>query len=110
MKPLGIVLLVAGLAGVALGFGYTASSSAGDDCLRFRGEAVAKAEQAIAAGEGTPESQALMAESEDASTWADGACSNADAMKRDGLLISGGGLLLGLVGFVLFRKGKAKAA
>ena len=108
-KPLGIVLMVLGLAGVGLGFGYTASSDSGDDCLRFRAEAVAKAEEAMAAGEGTPQAAALMAESEDASTWADGACANADAMRRDGLMISGGGLLLALVGFFIFRKGKAAA-
>ena len=108
-KPLGIALMVAGLAGIGLGFGYTASSSAAEDCLRFRAEAVAHSEQAVQAGEGSARAQELMAEAESATTWADGACDHADVMRRDGLLISGGGLLLGLIGFFVFRAGKAAA-
>ena len=39
-KTIAIVLLVAGLAGIGLGFGYTASSDAQETCVRLRGEAV----------------------------------------------------------------------
>ena len=105
-KTIGIVLLVAGLAGVGLGFGYTASSSAQADCERERGEAVALLEQATAAGEGTPESQELAAKAQEKSDWADGDCAHADSMRQQGYLISGAGLLVLLVGLVLFMKAR----
>ena len=105
-KAIGIVLLVAGLAGVGLGFGYTASSSAPADCVRERGEAVALLDQATAAGEGTPESQELVAKAKDKSDWADGDCAHADSMRQQGYLISGAGLLVLVVGLVLFMKAK----
>src|SRR4249919_1211598 len=105
-KTIGIVLLVAGLAGVGLGFGYTGSSSAQADCERERGEAVALLEQATAAGEGTPESQELIAKAQEKSDWADGDCAHADSMRQQGYMISGAGLLVLLVGLVLFMKGK----
>lgn len=107
-KQIGIVLMVAGLAGVILGFGYTASSSAAEDCERFHQEAIAILERATAV-EGTPEAQALMEEAEGKSAMAEVTCEHAGVMRRDGLLISGAGLLLAGIGFVLFRKGKAAA-
>jgi len=108
-KPVGIVLMVVGLIGVVLGFGYTASSSAREDCERFHQEAIAILERASAV-EGTPEAQALMDEAQTKSEFADISCEHADLMRRDGLLISLGGLILAGIGFVLFRKGKAAAA
>jgi hypothetical protein len=108
-KGIGIVLLVAGLAGVGLGVAYTASSSSGEDCARFRKEALDLADQAVAAGEGTPRSQELMSESTEKTDWADMACNTADGMRRDGLMISGAGLLVLLVGLVLFVKARKAA-
>jgi hypothetical protein len=107
-KPIGIVLRVVGLVGVALGFGYTASSSSGEECERFHQEAIAILEQATQV-EGTPEAQTLMEEAQTKSEFADIACEHADLMRRDGLLISGAGLLLAAIGFFLFRKAKAAA-
>ena len=107
-KPIGIVLMVAGLAGVVMGFGYTASSSAAEDCERFHQEAIAILDRATAV-EGTPEAQALMEEAQGKSDMADITCEHAGVMRRDGLMISGGGLLLAGIGFFLFRKGKAAA-
>jgi len=109
-KVIGIVLLAAGLAGVGLGFAYTASSTSGEDCVRFRKEALDLAEQAVAAGEGSPRAQELMSESTDKSDWADMACSTADDMRQQGLMISGAGLLVLLVGLVLFVKARKAAA
>jgi hypothetical protein len=108
-KVIGIVQLVAGLAGVGLGLAYTASSSSGEDCARFRKEALDLADQAVAAGEGTPRSQELMSESTEKTDWADMACNTADGMRRDGLMISGAGLLVLLVGLVLFVKARKAA-
>ena|SRR5690349_11087497 len=108
-KPVGIVLMVAGLIGVALGFGYTASSSSGEDCERFHQEAIAILDKATAV-EGTPEAQQLMEDAQSRSDFADIACEHADMMRRDGLMISGAGLLLAAIGFFLFRKAKAAAA
>jgi F0F1-type ATP synthase membrane subunit c/vacuolar-type H+-ATPase subunit K len=99
-------LVVAGLAGVGLGFGYTASSSAQADCERERGEAVALLGQATAAGEGTPESQELTAKAQEKSDWADVDCAHAESMRQQGYLISGAGLLVLVVGLVLFMKAK----
>ena len=107
-KTIGIVLMVVGLVGVALGFGYTASSSSAEECERFHQEALAILERATAV-EGTPEAQELMTEAENQNELAGIACDHADLMRRDGLLISGGGLLLAFIGFLLFRKGKAAA-
>jgi hypothetical protein len=105
-KTIGIVLLVAGLAGIGLGFAYTASSDAGESCTRERQEAVALLEQATQAGEGTPEAQALMAQAQEKSDWADGDCAQADSMRQQGLMISGAGLLVLLVGAVLSFKAR----
>jgi hypothetical protein len=107
-KPIGIVLMAAGLVGVALGFGYTASSSSREDCERFHQEAIANLERATQV-EGTPQAQELVAEAETQSAMADVACEHADLMRRDGVLISFGGLLLAGIGFVLLRYGKAAA-
>jgi hypothetical protein len=107
-KPIGIVLMVVGLIGVALGFGYTASSSSREECERFHQEALANLERATQV-EGTPQAQELVAEAQTQSELADIACEHADLMRRDGLLISLGGLLLAGIGFFLFRKGKAAA-
>lgn len=109
MKKIGIVLFVAGVIGVGLGFGYTASSSAPADCERERGEAVALLDQATAAGEGTPESQELTAKAQEKTDWADGDCAHADSMRQQGYMISGAGLLVLVVGLVLFMKGKKAA-
>jgi hypothetical protein len=109
MKMIGIVLLVAGVIGIGLGFGYTASSDAKADCLRNRQAAVDLLEQATAAGEGTPESQALVEQAQEKSDWADGDCERADSMQQQGLMISGAGLLVLLVGIVLFMKSKKAA-
>jgi hypothetical protein len=107
-KAIGIVLLVAGLAGVGLGFGYTASSSSREECERFHQEALATLQQATQV-EGTPEEKELMDKAQTSEEFADIACEHADMMRRDGLLISGAGLLLAAIGFVLFRKAKAAA-
>jgi hypothetical protein len=105
-KTIGIVLLVAGLAGIGLGFGYTASSDAQANCERLRSEAVTLLEQATQAGEGTPQAQELVAQAQEKSDWADGDCANAESMRTQGLMISGAGLLVFLVGLVLFLKGR----
>lgn len=108
-KSLGIVLLIAGLAGIGLGFAYTASSDAPSTCVRERQEAVELLEQASAAGEGTPQAQELMAQAQEKSEWADGDCAQADKMREQGYLISGAGLLVLLVGLVVFLKAKKPA-
>jgi Flp pilus assembly protein TadB len=105
-KTIGMVLLVAGLAGIGLGFAYTASSDAQQECERMRSEAVTLLEQATQAGEGTEESQALVAQAQEKSDWADGDCARADSMRQQGLMISGAGLLVLVIGLVLFLKAK----
>jgi hypothetical protein len=105
-KTIAIVLLVAGLAGVGLGFAYAASSDARGNCLRERQEAVALLEQAQQAGEGTSQAQELKADAQQKSDWADGDCAQADSMQQQGLMISGAGLLVLLVGLVLWVKGR----
>jgi hypothetical protein len=105
-KSIGIVLLVAGLAGIGLGFGYTASSDAQETCVRERMEAVQLLEQATQAGEGTTESQELVAKAQEKRDWADGDCAQADKMRQQGYMISGAGLLVLVIGLVLFLKAK----
>jgi len=107
---LGIVMLVAGLACVGLGFAYTASSDAPATCERERHEAVDLLAQATAAGEGTEKSKALIAKAKEKSDWADGDCVQADSMRSQGYMISGGGLLVLLIGLVLFMKAKKATA
>jgi hypothetical protein len=108
-KSLGIVLLVAGLVGIGLGFGYTASSDAQATCVSERQEAVALLEQASAAGEGTPQAQELVARAQEKSDWADGDCARADSMREQGYMISGAGLLVLVIGLVVFLKARKAA-
>lgn len=105
-KMLGIVLLATGLAGVGLGFAYPASSGASARCETERREAVDLLAQATAAGEGTAQSQALVAKAKEKSDWADGDCVQADSIRNQGYLISGAGLLVLVIGLVLTMKAK----
>lgn len=105
-KTIGIALLLVGLVGIGLGFGYTASSDAPENCERLRQEAVALLEQATQAGEGTAQAQELMAQAQEKSDWADGDCVQADSMRQQGWMISGAGLLVLLVGGVMVLKGR----
>ncbi len=109
-KMLGIVMLLAGLAGVGLGFAYTASSDAPATCEKERREAVDLLTQATAAGDGTEKATELIAKAKEKSDWADADCVRADAMRSQGYMISGGGLLVLAIGLVLFMKAKKATA
>jgi len=110
MKKISIALLVVGLAGVGLGFGYAASSDAPQRCEKERADAVHYAEQATQAGEGTAEAQELMAKSQESSDWADGDCAQADKMRHEGWMMSAAGLVLAVIGLLVFRKARKALA
>ena len=107
MKALGILLLLAGLAGLLLGGYEYAFNDSSDDCERFRLESIALLDEAIAAGEGTPRADELVAEAETKSMLADLSCEAADGFRTRGMLIMLGGLVAAVVGFVLMRRRKA---
>ena len=109
MGKLGIAVMVIGFVLLGLGIAMPFSSDNQMYCEQFRRKAVDLASQAMAA-QGTPEEQSLMEESESESAMADQMCGYANETKQKAMLLGGGGLLLLVVGFVLKRKGKAKAA
>jgi hypothetical protein len=101
MKKLALALMVLGFVVIGLAGGYYTSSDAPADCLRQRQQAVDFLAQATAAGEGTPESQDLVAKAQEASDWADMDCARADEHRQQCLMIAAAGVLLLVVGFVL---------
>ena len=110
MKKLGLILMVLGILVVGLAGGYYKSSGAPQRCLESRQRALDLADKAVAAGEGTPEAQQLMTESQDASGWADIECNTAAAHKNLTVMIAGAGGLLLVIGLVLaLRAPKAPA-
>lgn len=106
-KALGILLLVAGIAGIALGGYEFVFDETKDDCLRFREQAIELLDQAIAAGEGTERANELVAEAEGKSAMADSACGYAAEDRQMAIMIMIGGLVAAGVGFVLMRRRRA---
>jgi hypothetical protein len=105
MNKLALALMVLGLVVVGLAGGYYASSDSPARCLDERRQAVDFAQQATAAGEGTPEAAELMDKSREASDWADGSCAAADGMKQQSLGIAAAGVLMLVIGLVLKVRG-----
>jgi hypothetical protein len=101
MKKLALALMVLGVIVIGLAGGNYASSDSPSRCISERQAAVDYLSQATAAGEGTPESQELVAKAQESSDWADMTCATADKIEQQSLMIAAGGLLLLVIGVVL---------
>ena len=109
MKKVAIALMVVGALVLVLGVAWPYQSDSQQYCEQFRMDAIALLDKASQV-EGTPESQEFVNEAEAKSAMADVHCDSADEYRSQGLIISGIGFLLVVVGFVLSRKKAAPPA